>query len=123
MDKIYEDFTANVLPKISEGLTMTKDYFFDLFGRYVHYFTVVDSIALFISIAFLFLIIFLWTKFFLYAKKEEEFDDGFFIPFTFAILIISIINIIITFDIAKNLIKDIYIPEVRVYEELKNFNK
>ena len=45
MDKIYEDFTANVLPKISEGLSMTKDYFFDLFGRYVHYFIVVDSMT------------------------------------------------------------------------------
>ena len=123
MDKIYEDFTANVLPKISEGLTMTKDYFFDLFGRYVHYFTVVDSIALFISIAFLFLIIFLWSKFFLYMKKEDMLDNLDFIMPTLIIICIFSMNIITILHCSKNLIKDIYIPELRVYEELKNFNK
>ena len=36
-EKLYQDFTEKLLPKITEGLVITKEYFADLFGRYVEY--------------------------------------------------------------------------------------
>ena len=44
MDNIYTDFTTKLLPKIQEGLMITKDYFIDLYGRYIKYLIVTDSI-------------------------------------------------------------------------------
>ena len=46
LEQMYSDFTTKLLPKIGEGLSMTKDYFFELFGRYVKYLIIVDSIWL-----------------------------------------------------------------------------
>lgn len=42
-----------MLPKVSEGLMITKEYFTDLFGRYVQYLIVTDCI--FIGIGLLIL--------------------------------------------------------------------
>lgn len=44
LEQMYNDFVTKVLPTIQEGLVISKDYFFDLFGRYVKYLIVVDSI-------------------------------------------------------------------------------
>ena len=44
MEQIYNDFVTKMLPKVQEGLMITKDYFTDLFGRYVHYLIVIDIV-------------------------------------------------------------------------------
>jgi hypothetical protein len=44
LETIYTDFTTKLLPKIAEGLTITKDYFMDLFGRYAHFLFIRDLI-------------------------------------------------------------------------------
>ena len=46
IETLYNDFTTKLLPKIQEGLVITKDYFLDLFGRYVKYLIITDSIIL-----------------------------------------------------------------------------
>jgi hypothetical protein len=48
----------------------------------------------------------------------EETGGGAFIA-----LMILVIPIISFFESMNNLIKDIFIPEVRIIEEIKNFNK
>ena len=45
IDKMYQDFLTNIAPKIQEGLVITKDYFVDLFGRYVKYLIVIDLLS------------------------------------------------------------------------------
>jgi len=49
IEKMYADFTTQMLPAIQTGLTITKDYFTDLFGRYVQYLIVSDSVDMVVS--------------------------------------------------------------------------
>lgn len=119
LETIYQDFTTKLLPKIAAGFSITKDYFFDLFGRYVKYLIIQDSIYVFIGFALVVGSSIAVYKFISYGRKNswnEEF--AFLILFIFPIIIGMIMFFAKTFD----LIKDIYIPEVRVYEELKDFN-
>jgi len=41
-ETLYNDISTNVLPKIADGLTITKDYAYDLFGRYITYLIITD---------------------------------------------------------------------------------
>jgi hypothetical protein len=119
MDKIYEDFTTKLLPSIQEGLVITKDYFMDLFGRYVKYLIVSDTIS--IAVGFLGLAIAI--KFFKFSRvcwkeSEDSYDraaEGILMFLSTASVFVSFLFIMFSVD---NLIKDIYIPEVRVYQEI-----
>lgn len=72
LETIYNDFTTKLLPQIQEGLTITKDYFIDLFGRYVHYLIVMDSqIYLGLSIIFAILGGIMLYKGFKYGIKTD----------------------------------------------------
>ncbi len=114
-DQLYADFTNKVLPEIAQGLTVTKEYFTDLFGRYVQYLTVTDTLLV-VLFVLLFITGFFATRKGLKMDKENEYGPGFIIAmfgagacvfgFLFACFSIS------------NLAKDIYIPEVRVYQTL-----
>lgn len=55
LEKMYTDFVTNMLPKVSEGLMITKEYFTDLFGRYVQYLIVTDCIFIVVGLLLLFL--------------------------------------------------------------------
>lgn len=130
IETIYNDFTANMLPKIQEGLQITQEYFTDLFGRYIQYLITIDSVYLIISatvfIISLILCIYLTVKGMkTYKNRESSYDDDFMIYFMFLMLPVvgMIVGGINSFYFGENLIKDIYIPEVRVYEELKGFNQ
>ena len=122
MDQLYDDFINRVLPKIQEGLVITKDYFIDLFGRYVNYLLITDIITFII-----FLIIFIISITFLY-KKWDKLGNFFMdehvgmILLTIVAIIASVIGFIGVIVTPFDIVKDIYIPEVRVYEELNNFN-
>lgn len=127
MEQIYNDFTTKLLPQIQQGLTITKDYFFDLFGRYVKYLIVIDSINLAIGITLVSvaLIIILKSK----NKIIEEYKKDWLIRSDFVAVAVPIVcvssflfGIIITFINLSNLIKDIYIPEVRIMDEISNLN-
>lgn len=118
LEKIYTQITEEVLPKISDGLIITKDYFFDLFGRYVKYLIIIDSISL------LFFILLLITIFFIFKKykskiKEIFLEDEIAMYFLLFFMILALI-FPLCFSV-NNLIKDLTIPEIRVYEEILKF--
>ena len=119
-EQIYNDFVTKLLPKIQDGLVISKDYFQDLFGRYVHYLIFNDALHLIIPITLIVLSIIL----FLYALKVGDVDDGqlslLLIVFGF-IFFIGGINASISQ--ISNLIKDVYVPEVRVYQEIQHFKQ
>lgn len=113
MDKLYEDFTNLLLPKISNGLIITKDYFFDLFNRYISYLIIVDSLILIICILFIIIPVIFAYK---YRKEMAEITDG---AGWIVLLTLLIIPFVFACNAGLNLIKDIYIPEVRIYEQYK----
>ena len=122
LDKIYEDFTTKMLPTIQEGLVITKDYFLDLFGRYVQYLIIFDSFQVVVSLLALFAA---YKSFHRFKAWVDSFEDGnpgdFFCWFAFVIYVLFFFLSIVSG--ADDLLKDIFIPEVRIYEELKSFNK
>ncbi len=124
MEKLYEDFITKVLPQIKEGLIITKDYFVDLFGRYVKYLIAVDSIEMLIGFIFLVGALYFglrkktrdWlTETNSYGDYKEEARWAILFP----LIVFFIVGIVLFFNGGFHLIKDLYIPEVRIYQQLK----
>ncbi len=122
IETLYNDFTTKLLPKIQEGLVITKDYFLDLFGRYVKYLIVTDTISIIIFVA-VFILGIIFVKKGIKMGIENKWDD----MQEFNLVMLSGFAIIIGFigsiDYSMKLVKDIYIPEIRVIEQLKSFNQ
>lgn len=135
LETIYTDFTTKLLPKIAEGLVMTKDYFTDLFGRYVH-FLIVRDIVVIGALLIICVISFFTYKYF--SKKYDETklsnkgldrydydyksDEGYMIGYVFSALVfIGCIAGSIAMSIT--LIKTIYVPEIVIYQQIKMFNQ
>ena len=118
LELLYSDFTTKVLPKVSEGMVITKDYFLDLFGRYIQYLILTDSFLVIFFIAVIVCGIFLIRKGFKKSKDRTDYGDesGWYIFGGFMI----VLGLIFLFVSASDLIKDIYIPEVRMFEILAN---
>lgn len=115
-EKLYTDFTNKVLPAIQEGLVITQEYFTELFSRYVKYLIITDAIFTFIG--FVFLVGSLLALVPLYKRLDlEDKPDVMFLLFPL------VFGAYLFFDKGDDLIKAIYIPEVRVYEELKPLMK
>lgn len=123
-EKLYQDFKNEFLPHIQEGLVITKDYFFDLFGRYVKFLLVWDSIMLIVAVVTLIFAPIITYKLVKKGRKMSEEGDGAGeVMVVFSIFIGGFITIISfggTLVKTEDVVKDIYIPEVRVYEELKS---
>ena len=130
IEKMYADFTTQMLPAIQTGLTITKDYFTDLFGRYVQYLIVTDSIDAAVSLIVFIASIVLFTKTKNKLKEvldwndkndyyERKEDMQYWIACAGCILGI-IFGAICFLGSLANLVKDIYIPEVRVFEKIQN---
>lgn len=128
LETLYADFTSKVLPAIQQGLVITKDYFTDLFGRYVKYLIVSDSIFLGIGVVTLFVGLYFMYKLHLYAREVAPgyntttiYEDSFWPCIVQFFAVAGIIVGLIPFILMKanHVIQDIYIPEVRVYQELK----
>lgn len=123
IETIYNDFVTKMLPSIQEGLVITKDYFTDLFGRYVTYLIWSDAITLVLLTGALIACWVVCAKVFKYLQAD---------PYTEWVLV-ALMAIIPGFFISgligmwyitgQQLIKDIYIPEVRVYEEFQNYKE
>ena len=126
-EQLYKDFTEKLLPQIQEGLSITKDYFLDLFGRYVKYLLVVDSFWMIFGLIMFVGGCYSFYRAIKYGQKEENQDCGMWeVSSIFWVIDSAIIILIgfITFGCnLENLAKDIYIPEIRIYEELKGFVK
>lgn len=135
LETLYSDFTTKVLPKVSEGLMMTKDYFTDLFGRYVMYLIITDIISIVALLgAILTLTVGSYKLFHWGLKKHNEAVEAnrgrasynkeahawFIIPILACCSIIPLMTLTTqVVDTSKNLAKVLTVPEVRVYEELK----
>lgn len=116
---MYADFTSKLLPKIADGLVITKDYFLDLFGRYVKYLIIHDLIGLVLCVSVLIAIPLIGRA--VWKKASEEESDGWeFTRFiaTFVGSLLWLTFFLGAYSDLSNLIKGVYIPEVRVYEEL-----
>ena len=116
IEQLYQDFTNHLLPKIQEGLVISKDYFVDLFGRYVHYLIVTDAIKCLVGLLMIIGTCFLAKKLW---KHLDEYDR----PVLLLLIIPLTLGGLIFFDNGMNLIKDIYIPEIRIIEILNLFQK
>lgn len=115
-EQLYNDFTTKLLPQIQEGLVISKEYFADLFGRYVNFLIAYDILSIVISLAIMGIVIKLA---FIFSNKESSYYDedlstGIIIGAGF-ITIIAFVSLI---DSIFDLIKVIYVPELRIYEEL-----
>lgn len=118
-EKLYTDFTNNILPAIQEGLVITQEYFTELFSRYVKYLIVTDAIFTFISFVFFVGSLLAVKPLF---KSLEKFESG--AGIAVGLLVIPfVVGLTMFIENGNNLIKAIYIPEVRVYEELKPLMK
>jgi len=117
-EKLYEDFTANVLPMVQEGLVITKDYFLDLFARYVKYLLITDTIWLILSTCLFVVSVVGIRKLYKWLKNGGD-DEGFFFGCMFLVIGIAV-GISGMIDKGTDVVKDIYIPEVRVYEKIQD---
>jgi len=122
MEQLYTDFTTKLLPKIQEGLVITKEYFTDLFSRYIKYLIVTDSLLIILGIVLVILGYISYKKYITYTKSEEYNEyDGINILYFILIIGLSIAGTCIFIGNVGNLVKDIYIPEVRIIEKLQSF--
>lgn len=125
-DIIYNDITTNVLPKLAEWLTITKDYFMDLSGRYIQYLIISDSIYLIVNLILFILSIYYWIKLFKWSVSihDDLAYENQWIQYLLLLIpiAINIICLIFIFKFWENLIKDLTIPELRIYEKYKSFN-
>lgn len=118
LDRIYEDFTTKMLPTIQEGLVITKDYFLELFGRYVQYLIIFDSFQVVVSLLAL---LAAYKAFRRFKAWVDSFDCDFLCWSAFVIYVLFFFLSFVSG--VDDLLRDIFIPEVRIYEELKSFNK
>lgn len=117
MEQIYNDFTKNMLPKIQEGLVIGRDYFQDLFGRYVHYLLITDIMW---TVLFSILLLAVIIPSYKYRQEILEETQG------MAFMFIAFFSITFMIGIMVNLfdcIKDIYIPEIRVIEIMQEYKR
>lgn len=113
LEQMYNDFITKVLPTIQEGLVISKDYFFDLFGRYIKYLIVVDSFWIAFGV-----IVTIVSCVFIYKAGKSNDDE---ISILLSVLggLMFIFGIFVASANTFNLIKTIYIPEVRIYKEIQ----
>lgn len=122
-DKLYNDIIINVLPKIQEWLVITKDYAFDLFERYINYLLISDIISsiwfIILTIVFIYFIPIL-NKGRIKANEDKNWNEWLHNTCFWFYIFICVTFVFITFDSILYIIKDLYIPEVRIYEYINN---
>lgn len=123
LDTIYNDFTTKLLPQIQNGLVITKDYFLDLFGRYVKFLIVEDIFYTVWGIICLVIGIILFKKFLKLTKKDSHIDDGHIAGMIFLGILPIIIGILMISINTLDLIQTIYVPEISVMQAISNFKK
>lgn len=118
IEQIYNDFTTKLLPTIQEGLAISKDYFMDLFGRYVKYLIAIDSFWMVFGIILMIASVIIFIK----LHKKFKVDVSIY-GLEYLLVIPLFIGFVIFSNNAQSLMEDLLIPEVRIYQELNNFQK
>lgn len=132
-DQLYQDFSDKLLPLVAQGFSLTKDYAFDLFGRYVKFLILTDamSIAALLLMIFITLYIVRKTNKFGWEKHDRpmSYHNG---NTKYEVLVwpvfVVIGGIIATFVMGlglwhktKDLTMDVTVPEVRIYYIIKEY--
>lgn len=123
METIYNDFTTKLIPKIQEGLVISKDYFTDLFGRYIKFLFIVDVLSAVLFFVGAIILFFVFNRIFKKLKNGDlDFDDDMWLIPMF-IFGGGALFTFIGFGISStiNAIKDVYVPEIRVIEKIQSF--
>ncbi len=124
LDKIYTDFTTKLLPEISKGLSITKDYFIELFGRYIKYLIIENTIWMTIGIILIIIgtwLLYIGNKWYKEEQDKSRYDKtDAYIPIFFMAITCYVIGIIMFFTNLDLLIQDIYIPEIRIVNLLQD---
>lgn len=129
MEQLYNDFVTKMLPTIQEGLMITKDYFVDLFGRYITYLIATDIIKI-TTCLFVFGFAIYMVRWLYKGKWVASLDN-----YTGDRTIVRVVGTLVGGAIIigsfltclhhlHQLAKVVFVPEIRVYEELSTmFNK
>lgn len=118
-EQIYKDFIDIVLPRISEWFTMTKDYAFDLWWRYIKYIIITDLIDLVLATVFLGISIIWYIKW----KEDMKFEDNLLLLIPIFFIVLAILIWVYNFN---SLVGSMIVPEIRIYDgiqSIKNINK
>ena len=124
MESLYEEFTTKLLPTIQEGLVITKEYFIDLFGRFIKYLIITDILSIVFGVILLTVTFFVVKKLVKGAKHavEEDLDPFGWIIGAICVVMAGVgVGMVMTVLSTLDLVKSIYIPEVRIYEEIKSY--
>lgn len=119
IETIYTDFTTKLLPKIAEGLTITKDYFMDLFGRYAKFLFIRDLTYTILCLLAIVVLGIIAYKLIRKAISDRGWNGAemsivfLFIPIGFAIAGFI--------QYGTYTIQDAYVPEIRIYQEIKGY--
>lgn len=135
IEQIYNDFNTKVLPQLAKGLTITQGYFMDLFGRYTKFLIISDaSLVAFNLLLLIFFSVFLKKSLERLQEvkdnnrgKNEYRDDGYIAPeisyLRISVSIVAItISLLFTVFKVQDLLKSVFIPELRIYEEYKTYS-
>lgn len=123
---VYEAFVNTVLPAVGQGLVVTKDYFFDLFGRQVTYLAITDGLsALFCAAAFGYCVYAL-VKAKNVFTSDNHVTEGvviFHVLSTVAALCASVPALMGTYSNGIHFVQDITVPEIRIAVQVMEFKK
>ena len=130
-EQLYTDLTNIVLPKIQDWLIVAKDYWMDLWEGYTTYMTMTDWLMFWLSILWVTLLPYIMYKIIKsatddkkkighYSGDMELTELNIIIVFTAVIWWFVVwVSIFWIFTNWANTIKDLTIPEIRIYEEIK----
>lgn len=132
INTIYNDFTTKLLPKVAEGVQITQEYFSELFGRYAHYLFITDVMTAVALVVLTLAAISAHKKVWKLAEglvyyrdwgdKETPQNDNMYLVRIVSVTVLTFVCIFSTtgaWGSIMNAVKAYYVPEVRVYEELK----
>lgn len=120
MEKMYEDFVNVVLPYVQEGMVISYEYFIDLFGRYVKFLIIIDSLGVILWFIVVALSFYTARKLFYYFREKDKLDEPPFIIPAALLAVLTAAGALMFFEKATDLAKALTVPEIRVYEEIQS---
>lgn len=123
MNRMYDDFVQNVIPKIGEGITITKDYVMDFADRYIEYLIWHDTMMLWVCGILSAISLICFIGFILESIRYSKYKYWDMSNLALALLIIT--TVVLPFSVMgsityiNRLAKDKVVPEARLYEEYK----
>lgn len=123
IESLYDTFTNTVLPAAGQGLVITKDYFLDLFSRYVMYLTITDGalvLAELFAIGYFVVRIRSICRTYKSGETTEDSTNVMNITCIAGVIVIAVATAWITIDF-PNFVKDLVVPELRVGQQILEF--